>query len=238
MIFSYIFLDKRYHWNHYLALVLILIGVLFSIIPYIKNSDHFNNPYAIFFYIVSIFPTVISDIYKEKILKKKLEVNLYWMNTYISIWQFIVGIGTMPIMILHLQYGYSNSIDFVNYIENGLKCQFAIISNTNCNKSLFWLFIYQFISTTTNTLSFIIIKYGSAMVLLILTNIKLPLTYFISYVLINYNIIVITTMQQMEMTTFNLVSMILLVIGAFLYNYKPEYIRKPNNIEEYLLSEL
>jgi hypothetical protein len=32
--------------------------------------------------------------------------------------------------------------------------------------------------------------------------------------------------------------MILLVIGAFLYNYKPEYIRKPNNIEEYLLSEL
>jgi drug/metabolite transporter (DMT)-like permease len=237
MLFSYIFLNKRYHWNHYIALIIILIGVLLTIIPYIQNNNNINNPFALFFYIVSIFPTVISDIYKEKILKKKKEINLYWMNTCISIWQLIIGIATTPIMILHLQYGYTSSIDFMNYVNNGFKCQFAISNSSNCNKSLFWLFIYQFISTNTNTLSFIIIKYGSAMILLILTNMKLPLTYLIGYVLLNYNIIYTTDIQKNEMSIYNLISMILLVIGAFLYNYKPEYIKKNSN-EEYLLSEL
>lgn len=237
MMFSYFFLDKRYHWNHYLALFIILIGVLLTIIPYLESNNHINNPFALFFYIISIFPTVISDIYKEKLLKKKLEVNLYWMNTYISIWQLIAGIGTIPIMILHLEFGYTYPIDFVHYVNNGLKCQFAMSYNSSCNKSLFWVLIYQFISTTTNTLAFIIIKYGSAMILLILTNIKLPLTFLIGTVLLYYNMIVATSMQQMEMSVYNLLSMILLVIGAFLYNYKQEYTQKTNNMEEYLLSE-
>ena len=146
MLLSYILLDKRYQWNHYLALCIILIGVLLTIIQYIQNSDNQNNPFTIFFYIISIFPSVISDIYKEKILKKKLEVNLYWMNTHISFWQLIIGVFTAPIMVLYLHYGYQNSIDFMNYVNNGLKCQFALSNNSDCNKSLFWLLIYQFIS--------------------------------------------------------------------------------------------
>ena len=76
------------------------------------------------------------------------------------------------------------------------------------------------------------------MVLLILTNIKLPLTYLIGYVLINYNIIYSASLKQIEISIYNLISMILLVIGAFLYNYKPEYTQKTNSREEYLLSEL
>ena len=238
MLLSYLFLDKRYLWNHYVSLCVILIGVLLTIIPYIKNNiDNQNNPFALFFYIVSIFPTVISDIYKEKILKKKLETNLYWMNTYISIWQLFIGICTTPIMMFYLTYGYSYPIDFIDYIKNGLKCQFALSSNSICNKSLFWLFIYQFISTTTNILAFTIIKYGSAMILLILTNIKLPLTYIFGYLLINYNIINSTSIKEIELSANNLISMILLVIGAFLYNYKPE-LQKTNSREEYLLADL
>ena len=237
MIFSYYLLDKRYHVNHYIAVFIILIGVMLTIVPYLQNNS-VNNPFALCVYIFSIIPTVLSDIYKERILKKNLEINLYWMNTYISIWQLIIGITTTPIIFIYLTYAYDNPINFINYINNGIQCQMAISSNYNCNKSLFWLVIYQFISTTTSTLSFIIIKYGSATILIILTNIKIPLTCFISYILINYNFIYTTTLQRMEMSIHNYISIILLVIGAFIYNYKPEYTRKKNISEEYLLGPL
>lgn len=238
MVLSYIFLDKRFYWNHYLSLFVILIGVLLIIVPYLKNSVDINNPYAILFYTFSLFPTVISDIYKEKMLKKKKDINFYWMNAYISVWQLLVGISTTPIMILYLKYEYSNSIDFIDYVNNGLKCQLAMSNNINCNKSLFWLIIYQFISTTINTLSFSIIKYGSAMILLILTNIKLPLTYIFGYILINYNIINSVSIKQTELSIYNFISIILLIIGAFLYNYKLEYTQKIDSREEYLLGDL
>jgi drug/metabolite transporter (DMT)-like permease len=238
MALSYFFLDKRFYWNHYLSLFVILIGVLLIIVPYLKNSAEINNPYALFFYTFSLFPTVISDMYKEKILKKKKDVNFYWMNTYISVWQLFIGIATTPIMILNLNYGYDNSIDFIDYVDKGLKCQLSLSNNMGCNKSLFWLFIYQFISTTTNTLSFTIIKYGSAMILLILTNIKLPLTYIFGYILINYNIINSTSIKQTELSMYNFISIILLIIGAFLYNYKLEYTKKTDSREEYLLGDL
>jgi len=237
MIFSYYFLDRRYHWNHYIALCIILVGVILTIVPYIQNNN-ISNPPALCLYIFSIIPTVLSDIYKEKLLKKNVELNLYWLNTYISFWQLIVGVASTPIIFLHLTYGYSNPISFINYITNGIKCQFAISNNQNCNKSLMWVVIYQFISTTTSTLSFIIIKYGSAMILLILTNIKIPLTCFIGYVLLNYNLIYTTAMQRMELSIYNYISILLLVIGAFIYNYKPEYTRKKDSIEESLLNPL
>ena len=37
------------------------------------------------------------------------------MNTYISIWQFIIGITTTPIMFLYLTYAYDNPINFKKF---------------------------------------------------------------------------------------------------------------------------
>ena len=231
MILSYYLLDKKYYINHYISVGLVLLGILIALIPYI-HTDTNSNIYAILLYIISIIPNSLSNIYLEKVLKIQPDIDLFWLNTYISIWQFGVGLLTIPIIFITNSYNINS---FIEYFENGMKCQF-MMQNNQCSLSFLWLIIYQFINIGTNILSFVIIKHGSSLVLLLLTTIKTPLTCIFGYLLINFNIISIPETQNINLSIYNYISISIIIIAILIYNYKIDYIKKYTLDNELLYS--
>ena len=94
-------LKKKYKKNHYLGVFLTLYAVMVSFLPSFSNGKY-SHPWALILFILSLVPGVISYIFKEKYLNDK-PINEWWMNLWISIWQFIFGFVTFPIMLIPLK---------------------------------------------------------------------------------------------------------------------------------------
>jgi drug/metabolite transporter (DMT)-like permease len=237
MIFSYFLLNRRYHSNHYLGLALTLSGVFLIIIPqFLYGHQKESNPLSILIYSLSIVPGVLSYIYKEMYLKGQSELNIWWMNCWISLWQLVIGIFTIPI--LFLSYNYFKPETFIDYIKNGVSCQFGGInhySSDNCRLSFLWLIIYQFISALANVLMFMILRHGSSLMYLVLATLKAPITGFLGYILMSYNIIYTTDAQKVQIFPTDYLSLVLIIAGSVVYNLKQEYTEKKNNLQVHLL---
>jgi hypothetical protein len=241
MLLSYYILDRRYCWTHYTGLGITLFGVTLSIVPYLfKDKDtQSSNPWAIAVYILSLIPGVLSYIYKEKFLKNSRNVNMWWMNSCISFWQFIIGIATIPFLFIPLTQININPSNFGDYISRGFNCQFNgedFYNNDRCRFSLLWLLIYQLISTLANILIFLILKHGSSMVFMVLSTLKTPITGFLGYILISSNLLYTTEAQKVHIHLVDYFSLFLIIIGSIIYNIKPENSRPINELEQRLLS--
>ena len=100
MGFSYCMLNRRYYKSHYLGVFLTVYAVMVSYIPSFSDGK-FNEGWATFIFIISILPGVLSFVFKEKMLDDQ-EVDIWWMNLWISVWQSLFGILMFPIMLLDL----------------------------------------------------------------------------------------------------------------------------------------
>lgn len=243
MVFSYFMLNRRYYWNHYAGVGLTLLGVFLTITPYITGSSDEtqpSNPGAIIVYLISIIPGVLSYIYKERFLKGKTGLNIWWMNSWISLWQFVVGLLTIPLLFIPIKYTYLPPNTFGEYISNGLSCQFGGVnhySNDNCRLALLWLFLYQIISTIANILMFLILRHGSSLIFLVLATLKTPITGFLGYILMSYNLIYTTDAQKVSIHPTDYVSLLFIIAGSIVYNLKSEYTSIKKDLTEQLLSD-
>ena len=239
MILSYYFLDRRYLFNHYISLVLTMLCILFNIIPQFidKNYSNYSDPISVCIYIICIFIMVLSYTYKEKYLKDKKELNIFWMNSMISFWQFILGMVIMSLFLIYYIFYEKKSIDL--YINNWLNCQFLGINyniDDNCNKSLLWLILYEFLNTLVNVLMNLILRNGSSLIYLIISTLKTPMTILIGYILITYNVINTTPGQKNQLNYIEYITLAVLMISSYIYYIKPEQSRYTNNdIEQSLL---
>ena len=243
MILSYYLLDRRYLLNHYISLVLTMLCILFNIIPQFinKNYSNYNEPISVCIYIICIFILVLSYTYKEKYLKgNKKDLNIFWMNTMISLWQFIFGIIIMSIFLIYYIFYEKKSIDL--YITNWLNCQFLGTNyniDDNCNKSLLWLILYEFLNTLVNVIMNLILRNGSSLIYLIISTLKTPLTVLFGYLLITYNVINNSSAQKTELNYLDYISLVVLIISSLVYNIKPEQSKYKNNeIEQSLLNPI
>jgi hypothetical protein len=241
MVFSYFMLKRRYFWNHYAGVALTLGGVFLTIVPFLtgKEEHEGSNPGAIIVYMISIIPGVLSYIYKEKFLKGKEGLNIWWMNSWISWWQFVIGLLTIPLLFIPISYTYLPPDTFGQYLKNGLACQFGGVNfynNDNCRLALLWLFLYQIISTIANILMFLILRHGSSLIFLVLATLKTPITGFLGYILMSYNLIYTTDAQKVTIHPTDYVSLLLIIAGSVVYNLKSEYTAISKNLTEQLLS--
>lgn len=239
MVLSYNILDRRYHWNHYAGVGLTLFGIILTIIPsFYSQTDHSTSVLAVIIYLLSNVPGVLGYIYKEKFLKGKKNLNMWWMNASISFWQIIFGLFTIPMLFIPLKNVHVSPEDLPSYVSDGVKCQFAGINSEpddNCHLSLLWLIIYQVIGAIANILMFMILKYGSSLVFLVLATLKTPITGFLGYILMSYNLIYTTDAQKAEITVADYFSLIFIVAGSLIYNIKSEYTLPKVDLEEPLL---
>lgn len=242
MIFSYFMLNRRYFWNHYVGVGLTLVGVILTIAPYVSGNEQVqgNSPGAIIVYLISIIPGVLSYIYKERFLKGKKNLNIWWMNSWISLWQFVVGLLTIPLLFIPIPYTYLPPNTFGDYLKNGLNCQFGGVNhynNDNCHLAFLWLVLYQIISTIANILMFLILRHGSSLIFLVLATLKTPITGFLGYILMSYNLIYTTDAQKVSIHPTDYVSLLFIIAGSIVYNLKSEYTAIKKDLTEQLLSD-
>ena len=219
MIGSKIYLNKLYYKNHYLSVFLTIYAILITFIPSFKDDKN-NYWWAVILYTSAIFPSVMSYILKEKQLINP--VNIWWMNTWVSIWQFLFGIILLPIMFIPVGKQGLNYIppdDFVNYMNDGIKCQFVGIGTKKddyCNYSLILMISYQIISTLINIIMFEIIKNGSSTYFILINCLKIPIQFWLG------SIKIISGNNYAPVNINNFFTAILLMVSVLIYNDKKE----------------
>tara|TARA_B100001287_G_C22680630_1_gene530160 strand:+ start:2503 stop:3486 length:984 start_codon:yes stop_codon:yes gene_type:complete len=219
MIASFFYLKRRYFVNHYLGAFLTLYGVLISFIPEMLLNIPIKQTYWIIIYICNLFPAIASYCFKEKYLKQT-NINLWWMNACISIWQILFGLITLPVIYAPLPSG--DSVEFQNtflYFYRAYKCQFMGLNSLpsdNCQGAFWIFFFYQLISTFCNILMFYIIKKESSVVYIIINTLKMPITCWLG----SYSYLVGSQSKSVNVAT--LFSFVAISVGTIVYNWKNE----------------
>ena len=210
MILSIIFLKTIYYKNHYLASFLTIYAICISYIPNFDSDQKDNTWWATLLYILSIFPSTISFILKQKYLSKK-EINVYWVNLYVCIYQFIFGMFMFPIMLIPFGKKGENYVplsEISDYFNHATLCQF-----TNRRKnSLLYLSLYQIISFIINVLMLYIIQYGSSTYYVIINSLKIPIQAWLA----SYKNIVGNNYKKISIN--DLFCFLLLIISTIVYN--------------------
>lgn len=225
---SYIFLKRRYHPSHYLGIFLTLYGISVSFIPNFMKKDIILSVGWMFIYISSVIPGTASYVYKEKRLKE-VNVNIWWINTWICLYQLIFGFLFLPLVILT-----SKSLTFTEFpkhMSEAFQCQFAGINSNpgdNCEYALLWFMLFNVLSTFSNILMFLIIQEGSAVLFIIVRTLKTPITsYLASYP-------ILAGISASPVTVADWYAFVMLIVASFVYYYKKEtnvYLRRMKRLE-------
>lgn len=223
MLFSYFWLKRRYFKSHYLGAFLTIYGILLPLIMWTDNV--IANPFWISMYFLSIIPGCISYCYKEKWMKLS-DVSLWWMNAWVSLWQVLVGLLSLPIILIPgLTVAHTPGISIGNYLLAATKCQFLGINTLdgdNCEFASIWMIAYQTICTIVNIMMLVIMKDSSSVMFLVVNTIKTPITAWLgSYASI-------AGKAASPVTTADFMSFIMLLVAGYVYYHKKELSLDPN----------
>lgn len=226
MIASLIFLKKKYLWSHYTGVVITLFGILAAAVPkfLLDNVDKIN-PAAMTVFVCSLIPGVASFMIKEVHLKENPNVDSWYMNTIIFIFQVIVGFLTLPLVMLPLPGLNVYPEHFGSYISNSLNCQFGgvnTLEGDNCRFSFLYLIVFQLFGTISNILMFTIIREGSSVIFIMINTLKTPITALMGFFLIYYNVIKFTEGESFVITWLDVISLIFVLIGSVFYALNKE----------------
>ena len=234
---SYKLLNSRYHWNHYVGMIIRCIGVLIGAIPIINNQQEKNYLAISFFIIISIIKTLV-NIYRENYIKSNKLLNLTFFNFLLMIFTFLTGLITIPFIFIPLQKYSIKTNEFPQYVSNTFKCLYKnenTQENDNCNYSLILLLINIKTSNTVNQILAHILKNGSNILNTVILSLKSPLIIVSGYFIQKYNLIKFNSKYEIDWSV--IVSLILLFIGSIIYGYKAEYkLSKNPALDEKLLS--
>lgn len=243
MALSYKMLGRRYLWNHYVGVVLTITGILIAVVPFFydgTSTTHIpTNAGAVVVYLIGIVPSVLSYILKERSLKQRAGLNLWWMNALISLGQFVIGVAMIPLLFIPIPYTYLSPSEFPSYVANGFACQFGGVSHSEgdlCRLALMWLVFVQVVSTISNILMFVILKLGSSLMYLVLSTLKTPITGLLGYVLMSYNLIYTTDAQKVTFHLTDFLSIAMTMGGSVVYNMRAEVEAPLMNLQQELLA--
>ena len=236
MVASYIFLNKRYLWTHYLGICITIFGIIVASVPKLLMDDDNTNALAMIIFVISLIPSVASFVIKENYLKENFDANSLYMNTIISGFQIMVGVFTLPLVMLPLPGLNVKPNEFGQYISNALSCQFGGINSTegdNCQYSFLYLIAFQLFGTIANLLMFTIIREGSSVTFIMVNTLKTPITALMGFFLIYYNVVKFTEGESFIITWLDVVSLIFVLIGSIFYGFNKEI-----ELDQYAYSHL
>ena len=213
-IASYFFLKTRYHSSHILGIFLTIFSISITFIPEILHHKEIGNKWLAL-YIAGIIPAICSFVYKEKRLKNNVEI--WWFNTWICLYQLLIGFLLLPLNILT-----DKSSTFKNFgkqIGYGFVCQFTgknMQDGDNCQYSWIWFLLFSVLTTIMNTIMLIIIRDGSSVLFVITNTVKTPITAFLG------SIKSLAGPGYKKINISHIYAFILLIISSVVYNWENE----------------
>jgi drug/metabolite transporter (DMT)-like permease len=229
MVLNYIFVKRRYRYNHYIGVFFTIIGIIFLLIG---NTNNNNNTIYVIINILSVFMNSMSNFFTEKYIKINEQTNVFWMNMWTSFFFLIIGLFFFPIILIPSVGKYIDSnlniYEIDNYLTNGFSCYLLGKDNISdyCNYAILWISLYEIAIVIMFYLIFYLYKYGSSVYYQILGTLKIPISTFISYYLIKNNIIKVTDNMNFEINMFDYISLIFITLGSIIYIIKKEETEK------------
>jgi drug/metabolite transporter (DMT)-like permease len=125
MLGALLFLGSHFAGYQVSGSALILFGAGFASSGYLFNSDtgpdasgqSMATSAAITLYVVSVIPSAVSNIYKEKMMKE-LDMNEVHTSTIVSFWQVVIGFAFLPLMALPMLGKYAPEFLVVGSLDS------------------------------------------------------------------------------------------------------------------------
>ena len=187
IFFSRIFLGARYHRLALVGASCIVAGASLTVLSCAtgdcKNTDVDVKWYSIVIYLLSNVPMALSAVYKE-IAFKDVQVNVWYLCQWVSIYQFLLSWLYLPITVLP-EFAGNGWNNLWPHFTDGLRCtlggvecdSFAFPFPCKERRGTLWLLLaYCVVNFTFNWIGLLLTKYGSATIRSISYAIILPAT--------------------------------------------------------------
>ena len=181
MLLSRSFLASNYTVPQYVGAALIVCGSLMAAVPSSSPPDGSSTStlwYGPLILLLSCLPNSFSNVYKEHNFKVD-GLDVYYLTTFVSVWQVLLGCLFCPILSLPGLGGLSLSDIPANFAQ-GWQCFVGgHVEGYECHLSpapYVVLLLYVVVNFFHNVLLLLITKHGSALLLVIASAISLPFT--------------------------------------------------------------
>lgn len=110
----------------YIGAVIVLLGLVISVLPSLTGSSGSAGPplWDMVFSLATI-PTALSGVYKEIAFRKAGDMDVFWLNGWVSLFQFLIGLLYAPLAALAQGLPIK---DIPSNLWDGLRC-FLLGSN-------------------------------------------------------------------------------------------------------------
>eukprot|EP01095_Lingulamoeba_sp_RSL-Kostka_P001677 TRINITY_DN12451_c0_g1_i2.p1 TRINITY_DN12451_c0_g1~~TRINITY_DN12451_c0_g1_i2.p1 ORF type:complete len:376 (+),score=89.59 TRINITY_DN12451_c0_g1_i2:255-1382(+) len=242
MVFAFIFLKYRYLALQYIAAIVIMIGTLVAILPSFFGSNESSESsgavngltnavwYSVVIYASNNIPAAGSNVFKEWGFKKAT-LNVFYLTCLVSWTQLFVSWIFLPLQTIN-GFGDLSFSELPDEFVNGTKCLIGDTSIPIFNDSgvtgycsLYVLEItvcYSVSGFIAGIFQLCIVKYGSAVLMAIITAITIPLTNIV------FSIEFLMGPDEVEpFSWYSIAGLILVCLGVVIYGI----FRKPQDID-------
>lgn len=188
MLGSLIFLNIRYRHVHYIGSTLAIYGVLVRLIPNMTAGGSLDAgttgwEYAgwVIMLAAAQVPAAASNVYKE-IGLKGYDMDVWYMNAWIGMWQLFWGLLTSPTIALAFTPDTMPLSDLPGYIVDANKCFFGYNAQKGdkCADPISGVPVVVFcffivFNLTYNQLMLYVFKRGSSVLFVVASAVRLPL---------------------------------------------------------------
>lgn len=211
-----------HRWN-YIGSFVVFLGLMVVLIPGIifdrGTPEHTEATIPIFWCIVlvlSCIPTVFSSAYKEEFMNNNHNVNIMYVNYWISIFQFIF---VFPTIFLSGLLGSGS-------IEGGVKCLFGIdtiiqadnstnfidVDIDNCKSSLWFVNLYIVFNFIYNIYLILVLKRENNSLLWLALTLVVPLSQIVLWIP--------GVPRHSRFSIFDLIGLFVILVGMLIYYFK------------------
>lgn len=184
MCFSVLFLATMYSFPQYIGALFIIAGAVTAAVPALNASEggRETKAWGLALYAFSIIPYSISNVYREFTFRDRPSLNPFYLMLWVSVFQFLLGFLTMPILTLEI-FGGTKFSDMPDQLTIGWKCFTGqYVPGLSCETGVapgWFLFLYVLLNFVVSFLRLMLIKYGSALLLQVTNAIALLTTNII-----------------------------------------------------------
>lgn len=226
MIISKITLKAQYTNAQYLGAFVVLLGIVVVLIPtFSGNSSTDSNSIVELIWIavlvVSCVPMCLSSVYKEKALGET-EIDVVYLNGWVAVFQFLFAI---PLCIPSSQVINIPLSGILPNLYGGALCWMGIDTITeqtggqnadDCSSAPLFVNLYLCFNVVYNILIIVILKHGSANILWMASTVIVPLS--------NVAFSLKFMPGHTELTKWDLIGLIVIMIGLVLYRFMSQLI--------------
>lgn len=216
-------LNVRYRWGHYLGAFVIIAGIVVALLHAFLGSNGAagNTVFGIIVFFLSATPTAFSGVYKE-IAFKGADLDIYYVNAWVCVFQFLVGLLFLPITAIP-GFGGLTFPEIPGNLEDGARCLFTGHNSITTGKNVddcewAWTMTLGYIiaNIAYNIVILLMLKYGSAALLYVASAVVLPLAN------IAFTLDFIMGKEATTLSPYDIAGLVVILIGLVIYRSTSE----------------